>query len=46
VELEDVSPIDSTRFVRSVERIKEDGCLFIGEGEGEDDDDRESPLSR
>lgn len=39
--LEDSSSSGSIEFVRSVERIKEDGCFPNRKGENEDD--RESP---
>lgn len=39
--LEDVSSYVSVRFVRSIERIEEDGCL--PNREVEDDDDKKIP---
>lgn len=39
--LEDASLTGLVGFVRSVERIRDDGC--VRNREGEDDDDRENP---
>lgn len=39
--LEDASHASSVGFVRTIERIREDGCF--PNGEGENDNDRENP---